>query len=446
MISATHPAPTVTTFAMPTDLPPPFPNHRCRARFGLAVALLAATLAGCAGLPTRHPVPEDLTATAEVPGIPNARIWGDETPPWIQMMTDLSSEQLKERFAASYGQPHNYLAISGGGPDGAFGAGLLNGWTAAGTRPEFTIVTGISTGALSAPFAFLGPKYDHVLKEVYTQNSTKDLIERRSYIAAALGESVADTALLRDKIAFYMTPEVMAEIAAAHNSGRRLFIGTVNLDVARPVIWNIGVIAASGQPGSLELIRNIMLASASVPGVFPPVYIPVTADGKTYDEMHVDGGTATQVFLYPVGLDWKKITQKLKVPGPPHAYIIRNSKLQADWESVEPWLPKIAGRSVSSLIRTQGIGDMYRMYIGAKRDGLDYNLVYIPDSFHVPLEEPFDPVYMNDLYALGYRMAKDGYPWLKAPPGMEEHQDGSRPDGHFPSQGTKKGLRMASRH
>jgi hypothetical protein len=145
----------------------------------------------------------------------------------------------------------------------------------------------------------------------------------------------------------------------------------------------------------------------------------VVAGGKTYDEMHVDGGTATQVFLYPVGLDWRKITQRLKVPGRPHAYIIRNSKLQADWEGVEPWLPKIAGRSVSSLIRTQGIGDMYRMYIGAKRDGLDYNLAYIPDSFQEPLREAFDPAYMKALYALGYRMANNGYPWSKAPPGME---------------------------
>ena len=398
--------------------PPPLSTLRVT-RTRLAAALLATVLAGCAGAPQRQPVPQALTGKTEVPGIPLARIWGDETPPWIQMMAQMSPEELRKLFASSYAKPHHYLAISGGGPDGAFGAGLLNGWTAAGTRPEFTIVTGISTGALSAPFAFLGPKYDHVLKEVYTQNSTKDLIERRNYVAAALGESIADTSLLRAKIASYVTPEVMAEIAAAHNSGRRLFVGTVNLDVARPVIWNIGAIAASGDPKALDLIRNLMLASASIPGVFPPVYVSVVADGKTYDEMHVDGGTATQVFLYPVGLDWKKITQRLQVPGRPHAYIIRNSKLQAEYEGVEPWLPKIAGRSVSSLIRTQGIGDMYRMYIGAKRDGLDYNLAYIPDSFQEPLKEAFDPSYMNALYKLGYRMAEDGYPWAKAPPGME---------------------------
>lgn len=405
---------------MPDPLNPLSRRVRDAARLCRAsAAVLLVVLAGCASQALRHPVPKDMTAMAEIPGIANARIWGDETPAWIPIVARLSPEELRKTFAASYAKPHNYLAISGGGPDGAFGAGLLNGWSDAGTRPAFNIVTGISTGALSAPFAFLGPKYDYVLKEVYTQNATKDLIERHPYISAIFGESLADTRLLRAKIASYVTPEVVEEIAAAHNGGRRLFIGTVNLDVARPVIWNIGAIAASGQPGAIDLIRNVMLASASIPGVFPPVYIPVTANGQTYDEMHVDGGTATQVFLYPVGLDWKKITQALKVPGAPHAYIIRNAKLQADWQGVEPWLPEIAGRSVSSLIRTQGFGDMYRMYISAKRDGLDYNLAYIPDSFDAPLKEAFDPVYMNELYALGYRMAKAGYPWSKAPPGME---------------------------
>jgi len=385
----------------------------------LAAALIAATLAGCAGTAERRPVPPELTAKAEVPGIPLARIWGDQPPPWVSTLAAMSPEELRAQLGASYGKPHNYLAISGGGPDGAFGAGLLNGWTETGNRPEFNIVTGISTGALSAPFAFLGPKYDHVLKDVYTKNSTKDLVERRSYIAAALGPSVADTRLLRAKIAHYVTPEVVAEIAAAHKAGRRLFIGTVNLDVARPVIWNLGAIAASGRPEAPDLIRDLMLASASIPGAFPPVHVEVAADGKSYEEMHVDGGTAQQVFLYPVGLDWKRVLQMLKVPERPHAYIIRNSKLQADWEGVEPWLPKIAGRSVSSLIRTQGIGDMYKMYIGAKRDGLDYNLAYVPDAFNVPLKEAFDPTYMRALYDLGHRMAKDGYPWSKVPPGME---------------------------
>ncbi len=395
------------------------PGWLSRGRWLCATALLAATLVGCAGAPARRPVPADLATQAEVPGIPQARIWGDQPPPWVALLAAKSDEELKAMFPASYGKPHNYLAISGGGPDGAYGAGLLNGWTAAGTRPEFTIVTGISTGALIAPFAFLGSKYDHVLTDVYTRNSTKDLVERRAYISAALGDSLADTKLLRAKIAHYVTPEVIEEIAAAHKAGRRLFVGTANLDLARPVIWNLGAIAASGRPEAADLIRDLMLASASIPGAFPPVYVQVEAQGQTYDEMHVDGGTAQQVFLYPMGMDWKRVTQRLQVPGRPHAYIIRNSKLDADWEGVEPWLPKIAGRSVSSLIRTQGIGDMYKLYMGAKRDKLDYNLAFVPASFNVPLKEAFDPTYMRALYDLGYRMAKEGYPWSHVPPGLE---------------------------
>ena len=396
---------------------------RTRARSGLLAALLVVLLAGlglagCSFVPERTPVPQNLAEQAEVPGIPRARIWGDAPPPWIGDLAKADDAELRARFADSFGKPHHYLAISGGGPDGAYGAGLLNGWSERGDRPEFNIVTGISTGALAAPFAFLGPDYDHVLTEVYTENSTKDLVERRSWIRILVSDSAADTRLLRAKIAHYATPEVIERIAAAHKAGRRLYIGTVNLDLARPVIWDIGAIAASGAPKAPDLIRDLMLASASIPGAFPPVFIPVEADGRTYDEMHVDGGTATQVFLYPVGLDWRKITKRLQVPGKPHAYIIRNSKLQADWEGVEPWLPRIAGRSVSSLIRTQGIGDIFRMYIAARRDGLDFNLAFIPDDFDLTPSEPFDPVYMKTLYDLGRRRALEGYPWAKAPPGM----------------------------
>jgi hypothetical protein len=330
----------------------------------------------------------------------------------------LSDAEVRAGFPGIYGRPHHYLAISGGGSDGAFGAGLLNGWTAAGTRPEFTIVTGISTGALIAPFAFLGPAYDAELRDLYTQYSTKDLLRKRNWIEILGRESIADTAPLRAKIAEYITPEVIAGIAAEDRQGRQLFIGTVNLDQARPVVWNITEIAASGQPGAPELIRDIMLASASIPGAFPPVHIAVEGtDDRRYEEMHVDGGTATQVFLYPLGLDWKRVLRKLKVPGTPKVYVVRNSKIMLDPKAVPRRLQEIAERSISSLIRTQGIGDMYRMFLGAKRDGLDYNLAYVPDDFAVKYNEPFDPVYMSALYDLGYRLAKEGYPWSKAPPG-----------------------------
>jgi hypothetical protein len=381
-------------------------------------ALVIVTSVGCTTAPTRNPVPEQYSASAEITGIPRARIWGDASPPWMEQMLQTPAEELRTLFPAQFGKPHHYLAISGGGANGAFGAGLLNGWTAAGDRPEFSIVTGISTGSLIAPFAFLGPEYDPVLTEIYTAYRTEDLVKQRRWLAVVTSDSVADTSPLREKIAEYMTAEVMKEIAAEHRKGRRLFIGTVNLDSARPVIWNIGAIAVSGQPRALDLIRDVMLASASIPGAFPPVYIDVEAGGDSFDEMHVDGGTATQVFLYPLGIDWTRVLEKLEVPDAPTAYVIRNARIDPGWIAVEPRIGPIVGRAVSSLIRTQGIGDMYRMYLGSRRDGIDYNLAFIPDDFRIEPEEAFDPRYMKALYDLGYEMAQDGYPWKKTPPGM----------------------------
>jgi len=164
-----------------------------------------------------------------------------------------------------------------------------------------------------------------------------------------------------------------------------------------------------------------MLASASIPGVFPPVYFKVKAEnGQIYDEMHVDGGTANQVFLYPAGINWREAMEKLQVPGQPTAYVIRNTKISPPYEPVKPKLPTIAGRSISSLIRTQGFGDIFQIHYTSMRDGLDFNLAYVPDSFDVKSESLFDPNYMIQLYKLGYNMAKNGYRWKKIPPGLDD--------------------------
>ena len=152
---------------------------------------------------------------------------------------------------------------------------------------------------------------------------------------------------------------------------------------------------------------------------FPPVLIKVEAEGNLYDEMHVDGGTASQIFLYPAGLDWTLVTNKLEVEGPPHAYLILNSFLEPEWETVKPKIMPIAGKSTDFLIRTQGIGDMYRIFLNCQRDGIDTNLAYIPDHFDRKTKETFDPVYLGELFDLGYQMAKEGYLWVKGPPGFE---------------------------
>jgi len=376
-------------------------------------------LSGCTAIPIRKSLPEELGEAAHIPDIPRARVWGDEKPSYFEEWFAQSREELMNRYPGIMGREHNYLAVSGGGANGAFGAGLLVGWSAAGTRPEFTMVTGISTGALAAPFAFLGPAYDTQLKEMYTTYSTKDLVKMGNILKAISGYSAIDTTPLRNLIAKYINHQIMEAIAAEYRKGRALWIGTTNLDAKRPVIWNIGVIAASGGPEALELIHKVILASASIPAAFPPVFIEVEADGDRYDEMHVDGGTASQIFLYPAGIDWGRVAQRLEVNGTPRAYLIRNSSLEPEWETVSPKILPIAGQSIVSLIRTQGIGDMYRIYLNCMRDGLDYNLAYIPEDFDPEPSEAFDPVYMGKLFDLGYRLAKEGYPWSKAPPGFE---------------------------
>jgi len=389
----------------------------------LASVVLTASmllLTACSTVLPRNPAPSDMVDSAQIEGIPDARFWGDEISPHLENeMKTLSKEEIRQKFPALYGLPHNYLAISGGGANGAFGAGLLVGWTELGNRPEFQMVTGISTGALIAPFAFLGPDYDHVLTKVYTSISTANILEKRSLISLLSADAFTDSTPLQNLLEEYVDEEVLAGIAREHRRGRGLYIGTTDLDYMRPMIWDIGAIAASDQPGSLKLIRQILLASASVPGAMPPVRIEVQVNGHSYDELHVDGGTATQVFVYPAATDWSKVLDLLDVPGRPTTWVIRNSSLEPYREVVEPELGMIATRSIASLIRTQGLGDLVLIYVLMQRDGINYRLAYIPDDFDLKPEEPFDTAYMKELYRLANEMALPGYPWKEKPPGLK---------------------------
>jgi hypothetical protein len=365
------------------------------------------------------PVPPELTLQVGIKGVPDARFWGDEWPTLtLKRFKTYTDDDLRKHYPGIYGKTHHYLAISGGGAKGAFGAGLFSGWTASGTRPEFTMVTGISTGALTAPFAFLGPDYDDVLKKVYTTTSTKDILKKRKFLFAIFGDSMSDTSPLKELIAKYITADVISAIVTEHKRGRRLYIGTVNLDAGRSVTWNIGAIALSNYPHKLELVHDILQASSAIPIAFPPVGIPVENNGRQYEELHVDGGTGSQVFAYPACVDWNLIKKKLRVQGVPRVYVIRNSFLKPGHRGIKRNILPIAYRSIESLIRTQGIGDLYQIHALCERDGNDFNLAYIPAEFNEVSREMFDPAYMGKLYILGYRMASKGYPWVKAPPGF----------------------------
>jgi hypothetical protein len=314
--------------------------------------------------------------------------------------------------------PADMLAISGGGDDGAFGAGLLVGWTATGKRPEFKAVTGISTGALIAPFAFLGPKYDPVLEEVYTQISQKDVFKKRALLKGVFSDGMADTTPLYRMIQKHVDAALLQAIAAEYAKGRLLLIGTTNLDTSEPVIWNMTAIAASRDPRALVLFRRVLLASAAIPGAFPPVMIDVEVDGKHYQEMHVDGGAMRQVFAYPPSVNLGKLAAEIGATRERHLYVIRNASMDTDFSEVKRRTLPIATRAVSTLIQSQGIGDLYRIYAAAKRDGVDFNLAYIPSSFQAPHTEQFDTAYMQALFKVGRDEAAAGYPWQKVPPGF----------------------------
>ena len=382
----------------------------------VAAAMVAITLVGCASAPTRlQPLPETLSAQAGIPGIPGARHWGDMQPPGFDTWLKLTDAELAANFSGIMNRPHHYLSLSGGGADGAYGAGILAGWTAHGTRPEFTIVTGTSTGALIAPFAFLGPRYDPLLRKLYTELTTADLIERRDLLDILRNDSATSSAPLRRLLEQHIDDAFVAELAEQHRRGRSLLVGTTNLDAARPVTWSLTRIAASGSPRARTLIHDVLLASASIPGVFPPVMIEVEADGRRFEEMHVDGGVTSQVFVFPTGLDWSRVKQRLAVEGPPALYVINNNRGLLAWETAPRRVLPILLRSVDSLIRTQGIGDLAQIYLLSQRDGLRFNLAYIPASFKEQPLEKFDPVYMRKLFELGFERASAGYPWTAGP-------------------------------
>ena len=397
---------------------------KLRQRALFVAAFVAFALQGCASAPTRLPaVPAELTAKAEIPGMPGVRYvaGGDMSGLVRAAFESLKREQDEYAKKGHKGAlpPAVYVAISGGGDNGAYAAGLLNGWTASGTRPEFKLVTGISTGALIAPFAFLGPKYDATLKEVYTTIAPKDVVAPRSFIAGIMGDAMADNAPLWQLTRKSVTPEFLKEIAAEYAKGRFLLIGTADLDARRPIIWDMGKIASYGTPEANHLFVSLMIASASIPGGFPPTMIDVEADGKRYQEMHVDGGTMAQVFAYPASIRVSELAATTGVQRERRLYIIRNARLDPDWAQVERNTMSIAGRAVASLIHTQGIGDLYRIYATAQRDGVDFNLTFIPATFNHPHAEEFDNAYMRALYEVGYSAAVRGMGWAKVPPGFQ---------------------------
>ena len=378
-----------------------------------------------------HAVPHDLEVAATVVGFPDEVRYFPRDPGDIKLMTKefVDSWEREKKFLSRQDlPPTSYLAISGGGDNGAYTVGLLNGWTQIGTRPQFKLVTGVSTGALIAPFAFLGSDYDETLKSMYTSVSRKDILTDRIFYSIFFGDAMADTAPLGRLLGEKVTQKVVDAIGAEYGKGRLLFLATTNLDARRAAIWNVTKIAASHKPEALGLIKKIMLASASIPGAFPPVMFDVEANGKSYQEMHVDGSATAQVFVYWSGVELKKLAEEHGAQRDRKVYVLCNARLDPEWGEVERRTLPITLKAIDTLIHYHVIGDLYRIYQVTKRDGTDFNLAYIPGTFKALHTRQFDPTYMRELYGFGFKQATAGYHWSKQPPMLVgEYEDDDSP-------------------
>jgi predicted patatin/cPLA2 family phospholipase len=393
-----------------------------RSIFGFAVGGgVAVLLAGCSTPERGTAVPFGRTTQASVLGVPNERFFPFYGIDPLEVEFAAAADRLRHALGLAPNVPLpevQLLAISGGGENGAFGAGLLCGWSEHGTRPAFELVTGISTGALTAPFAYLGSSYDPQLRAVYTELKSSGVFFKRGLTAALFNDALSDNSPLFKTISGYLNEAMLAAIAKGYEDGRLLLVATTDLDAQQPVIWNLGAIAKSGHPRALDTIRRVLLASAAIPGAFPPTMFDVTLDGAPYQEMHVDGGAFAQAFLYPAALTQRRRVRMTRgqLVVPATAYVIRNGRLDPEWATTERSTLGIAGRAISTMIAASGINDVIRMYNTTQRDGIGFNLAYIGSDFSQKLPEPFDQGYMRALFDYGYQRARRGYDWSKKPP------------------------------
>ncbi|WP_189369140.1 patatin-like phospholipase family protein [Tateyamaria omphalii] len=374
---------------------------------------MAVFVASC-GIHDRQfltPSPDTYEAFAPV-GVPvSVRAFGDLSGADSAAIVDDLTRALKQRGNRT---GLNILALSGGGPDGAYGAGVLNGWTATGERPEFDIVTGISTGAIIAPFAFLGPDYDASLTRFYTKTDTTRIARFRVLPAVFSGGALADNAPLARAIEEELTDAHIRKIAEEHRKGRRLIIGTTNMDAERSVLWDIGELAKVGTPEAFGLVRRIILASAAIPVFFQPVRIPVSDGIVVREELHVDGALTQQIFSYPSDLPLRDILKDAGLANKTNTiWLIHNKRLEPRFEAQSTRLLEMADRTLSTLIRSQSYGDIAFIVALAERDGLGVNGLAVPPRFSEEPRQAFDPHYMTKLYQIGVEDGLDPQRWYR---------------------------------
>ncbi len=379
--------------------------HHARLRSSalpVLVVTLGLLVAGCSSLP-RTPYSVADASSARVLDLVDLRRNADEP----------AGSFMQANHQVMWRGPRTYLALSGGGADGAYGAGLLNGWSEAGTRPSFAIVSGVSTGALIAPFAFLGSEYDATLRDIYTSGIAASLLEDPNPLKAIFGSGLFGNAKMRELAAKYYDANVVAAVAVEYAKGRQLAIVTTNIDSQRTVIWDMGRIASLGTPESLRLFQDVVAASASVPVVFEPMLITAAANGRQFQEMHIDGGVTAPVLTLP-----EAFLLRNAAPAKPEnlqLFILINNKVEREFQLVTNSTVEIAARSSSTMLKTQTRSILYNTYAFARRNKFGFNLTYIEGDR--PLSPAgFDTAYMRELFQYGYDRARSGHVWSQSPP------------------------------
>jgi hypothetical protein len=394
-------------------------------RWTRVLVVAAIAVAGCSH---RHCVPADITEQRHLVDLsapPEAH-----APVDPEVIRDVEAE-FRKRIAAKNPagtRPYNFLALSGGGMYGAFGVGVLTGWTDTGNRPEFDVVTGISTGGLIATYAFLGSQYDARLRTNMLGVTRNDILRSRSIVQIPFADAVFTSRPMARLIEKELTAEVMAEVAASHASGRRLYIGTTNIDTHRLIIWDMGAIASRGDCASLELFRKIVLASSSIPGVFPPVRINVEIDGRQYDELHVDGGVSDEViFRSFMVADLNRATGMpgSYAPAGSVLYVIDNGKLYADPSCTRPRLTNMVSSSFRSIVYGKTRDELYRIYLNCVETGVYFRLTAVPQDVKLDISGglTLTTADQEKLYSEGYQVGLHtkmmGSGWRDLPPGTD---------------------------
>ena len=401
---------------------------RCAWRSLGAVLLAGLVAAGCES-PAKRPVPfrpphAQPLAPADCPhGPPGepAEVTAMSPMPGCLAPFDPAADAFPMR------RPRHVLALSSGAAYGAYGAGFVDGWTRSGTRPEFDVVTGISTGALMAPFVFLGPEYDAHLGHLYTTIQAEDVFRIRAWVAIPFKDAVASSTPLRKLIETEITPQLMARVAEEHRKGRRLYVGTTNLDTRRLVVWDLGAIACRPCPGGCELFREVLLASSSVPGMMPPVRFDIQVDGAPATELHADGAISAQVFVPSHVFAAAAAGAAADAPPPPGAagppggnlYIVVSGKLYPDAAPVRPRVLPVLGASVNGLVYAHARAELANLYGLARAGGMGYHLTALDQGYR-GLETPvdFNREGMQRLFEEGRRQGAAGPAWLPGPPAL----------------------------